>query len=287
MYGKGYQQQMSFLLENMYWKAALLGIVQGLTEFLPVSSTGHLVLAGKFLEIAPEESTFSAMFNIVVQLSSILAVVIYFRKQLLPAAFFKEEECRKETFALYWRTAVAVLPALGIGYLIKDHVEEWQKNPYIVAAALFIGGVILIFIEKVMKREKVIEKITDLPYIKAAGVGFFQCIAMIPGVSRSASTIIGGLALGLSRPLAAEFSFFLAIPTMAAASFYALLKHGGNLSLKEWIATAIGFIVSFLVSWGVIAWLMNFIRKRSFQVFGYYRIILAVIVVIYFLRTGK
>ena len=275
------------VFEPIFWKSALLGIVQGLTEFLPVSSTGHLVLVGKFLEIAPEESTFCAMFNIVVQLSSILAVVIYFRKELLPAAFFKEEQCRKDTLALYYRTAAAVLPALGIGYLIKDYVEEWQKNPYIVAAALFIGGIILIFIEKLMKREKVIEKITHLPYIKAVGVGFFQCIAMIPGVSRSAATIIGGLALGASRPLAAEFSFFLAIPTMAAASGYALLKHGGNLSLKEWIATGIGFVVSFLVSWGVIAWLMNFIRRRTFQVFGYYRIILAVIVVIYFLRTGK
>ena len=138
-----------------------------------------------------------------------------------------------------------------------------------------------------MKRENAIEKITQLPYIKAVGVGVFQCIAMIPGVSRSAATIIGGLALGASRPLAAEFSFFLAIPTMAAASGYALLKHGGNLSVKEWIATGIGFIVSFLVSWGVIAWLMNFIRRRTFQVFGYYRIILAVIVVIYFLWIRK
>ena len=274
-------------MEPVYWQSLLQGVIQGLTEFLPVSSTGHLVLAGKFLEIAPEESTFCAMFNIVVQLSSILAVVIYFRKQLLPEAFFREKECRKETLGLYWRTAAAVLPALGIGYLIKDYVEEWQKNPYIVAAALFVGGIVLIFIEKVMKREKVIEKITQFPYIKAVGVGFFQCIAMIPGVSRSAATIIGGLALGASRPLAAEFSFFLAIPTMAAASGYALLKHGGNLSIKEWIATGIGFIVSFLVSWGVIAWLMNFIRKRSFQVFGYYRILLAVFVVIYFFWLKK
>ena len=270
-----------------WFEAVLLGLIQGLTEFLPVSSTGHLVLVGKFLEIAPEESTFCAMFNVVVQLSSILAVVIYFRKELLPAAFFREEQCRKDTLALYYRTAAAVLPALGIGYLIKDYVEEWQKNPYIVAAALFAGGIILIFIEKWMKRENAIEKITQLPYIKAVGVGFFQCIAMIPGVSRSAATIIGGLALGASRPLAAEFSFFLAIPTMAAASGYALLKHGGNLSVKEWIATGIGFIVSFLVSWGVIAWLMNFIRRRTFQVFGYYRIILAVIVVIYFLWIRK
>ena len=113
------------VFEPIFWKSALLGIVQGLTEFLPVSSTGHLVLVGKFLEIAPEESTFCAMFNIVVQLSSILAVVIYFRKELLPAAFFKEEQCRKDTLALYYRTAAAVLPALGIGYLIKDYVEEW------------------------------------------------------------------------------------------------------------------------------------------------------------------
>lgn len=278
---------MTFLLDNMFWKAAVLGVIQGLTEFLPVSSTGHLVIAGKFLQIAPEDSTFCAMFNIVVQLSSILAVVIYFHKQLLPQEFFREEECRKNTLALYYRVSAAVLPALGIGYLIKDYVEEWQKNPYVVAGALFAGGVILIFIEKMMKREKVFEKISQLPFAKAVGVGFFQCIAMIPGVSRSASTIIGGLALGCSRPLAAEFSFFLAIPTMMAASSYALLKHGGNLSAKEWIATGIGFLVSFLVSWGVIAWLMSFIRKRSFQVFGYYRILLAVIVVIYFACIRK
>lgn len=278
---------MMSLTDGMFWKAAILGIVQGLTEFLPVSSTGHLVIAGKFLEIAPEESTFSAMFNIVVQLSSILAVVIYFWKQLFPVAFFREEEIKKKTLSLYFRIAAAVLPALGIGYLIKDYVEEWQKDPFIVAGSLFIGGIILIFIEKIMKKDKVIEKISSLTYKKAIGIGFFQCIAMIPGVSRSASTIIGGLALGCSRPLAAEFSFFLAIPTMAAASSYALLKHGGNLTAKEWIATGIGFSVSFLVSWGVIAWLMNFIRKRTFQVFGYYRILLAILVVIYFVWIKK
>lgn len=275
------------VVEGIFWKAAVLGIIQGLTEFLPVSSTGHLVIAGRFLEIAPEESTFCAMFNIVVQLSSILAVVIYFRKQLLPPDFFREKTTRDGTLALYYRICAAVLPALGIGYLIKDYVEEWQKNPYVVAGALFVGGIILIFIEKVMKREKVIEKVALLPYGKAVGVGFFQCIAMIPGVSRSAATIIGGLALGASRPLAAEFSFFLAIPTMAAASGYALLKHGGNLTKEEWIATVIGFVVSFFVSWGVIAWLMNFIRKRTFQAFGYYRIFLALLVVVYFLWLKK
>lgn len=270
---------------DLLWKAALQGIVQGITEFLPVSSTGHLILFGQLLEMG--NGSFVKMFDVVIQLASILAVVIYFYRKLIPPAIFHDPSVRRDTFSLWFKVIVGVLPILVIGFLCKDLVEKMHEQPLIVAGALFIGGILLLRIEEWFKREKTLNDFSELSCRTALWIGLIQCLAMIPGTSRSAATIIGALALGASRPLAAEYSFFLAIPTMAAASGYSLLKHGGALTGTEWLAMAIGFAVSFVVSWAVIAWLMNFIKRRTFQVFGWYRILLAIVVVIWIFFLKK
>ena len=270
-------------MDPIYWKSILLGIVQGLTEFLPVSSTGHLVLTGKLLALEEVESSFTSLYHVVIQFSSILAVLIYFRRTLLPVGLFREKEVFQKTFLIWLKAGVGVVPALGIGFLLRNCVEEWQKNPFIVAASLMLGGAVLLFIEDLFRKKTPDDSIETFSWKKVLGVGFFQCLALVPGVSRSASTIVGGLALGASRRLASEFSFFLAIPTMAAASSYSLLKHGTALTPRQWTALGIGFTVSFFVSWAVIAWLMDFIKRRSFKVFGVYRILLGLAVFAYFL----
>lgn len=264
---------------DLYLKAFLLGIIQGITEFLPISSTGHLILAGHFLDLG--DPSFSKMFNVVIQFGSILSVILYFHRKLLPVQLFTDETVRKKTFSIWWKVLAGLVPILVIGGLFGKHVEFLQEKPLVVAFALLIGGILLLKIEDWCKREDPIQDFEHLSWKKSVGIGLIQCLAMIPGTSRSASTIIGGLALGASRSLAAEFSFFLAIPTMGAASCYSLLKHGGGMTKEQWIATAIGFIVSFFVAWGVIAWLMNFIKTRTFKLFGYYRIILGAVVIIF------
>ncbi|MBO7147165.1 MAG: undecaprenyl-diphosphate phosphatase [Lentisphaeria bacterium] len=264
---------------DLYWKAALQGIVQGVTEFLPVSSTGHLILVGKFMDFGG--GSFTNLFNVVIQFASILAVVLYFHKTLIPAAMLKDAEIRMNTFRIWLKIIAGVMPILVIGFLSADLVEKMQDSPLVVAIALLIGGILLLKVEEWCRREKTVDNFQDLSYKTAVGIGLIQCLAMIPGTSRSASTIIGALALGASRPLAAEFSFLLAIPTMAAASGYSLLKHGSEITTQQAIALSIGFVFSFLVSWGVIAWLMNFIRTRDFKVFGWYRIALGIVVLGY------
>lgn len=265
---------------DMFWKAAVLGIVQGITEFLPISSTGHLILVDQFLHMA--EGPFSKMFNVVIQFGSILAVVIYFHKKLIPVAMFSDKKVCRDTLEIWFKTLAGVFPILLIGFLLASKIEMLQDSPLVVAAALLIGGVVLIKVEAWCRKEHPIETFHELSYTRAVLIGLIQCLAMIPGTSRSASTIIGGLALGASRTLAAEYSFFLAIPTMTAASGYSLLKHGGSMTTAQWGALAIGFLVSFFVAWAVIAWLMNYIRTRDFRGFGWYRIILGMIVIAYF-----
>lgn len=265
---------------ELIWKASLQGIVQGLTEFLPVSSTGHLILSGRFLDMG--QGGFITMFNVVIQLASILAVVICFHRKLIPAEMIRDQEVRKKTLGIWFRTAVGVIPILIIGFLAKDLVAEMQNSVLIVAGALFLGGVILLWVERSRSGGKKYQEIGEIPLKTALYIGLIQCIAMIPGVSRSGATIVGALALGCSRTAAAEYSFFLAVPTMAAASAYSLLKYGGRLSMTEWMALGAGFTVSFLVSWAVIAFLMRYIKTRTFEVFGYYRILLAAAVLLHF-----
>lgn len=247
---------------NDIFKAIILGIVEGITEFLPISSTGHLILVNQFISF---DEQFTKMFDIVIQLGAILSVVVFFRNKLL---HFK-----------WGKAIVGVLPALFIGALFKEKIEQLLFNPLTVAVALVIGGVALIVLEN-RKSDDKIKTIDALDYKAAFVVGIIQCFAMIPGTSRSAATIIGAMLLGCSRIVAVEFSFYLAVPTITAASVYSFYKSGMVLSSSELSILAVGFVVSFLVALAVIAGFMRFISKRDFKPFGYYRVILGVIVVI-------
>jgi undecaprenyl-diphosphatase len=261
---------------TLIFKSIILGIVEGITEFLPISSTGHLIVVNRFINFT---GNFATMFDITIQLGAILSVVVYFWNRLYPFSATNGSEHKKEVWDTWKKTIVGVLPALLIGGTLGHKVEERLFNPLVVAGALFVGGLVLIVIEN-RKRSDTITAVAALTYPTVIAIGFIQCLAMIPGTSRSAATIIGAMLLGASRPVAAEFSFFLAIPTMVAASAYSLFKHGATVSSAEWLALAVGFAVSFLVAWSVIAVFMKYIRKHNFKPFGYYRIILAVIIVI-------
>jgi undecaprenyl-diphosphatase len=263
---------------DLFLKPILLGILEGITEFLPISSTGHLIIVNRFMNFSGE---FANMFNIVIQLGAILSVIVFFRDRIFPFSPSKTPLQRNEIWNLWKKTLAGVVPALIIGGLLGDVIEEKLFNPTVVASALVIGGILLIFVERTRKDHK-FQTIGSMTYVTAVAIGFIQCIAMVPGTSRSAATILGAMLLGASRPLAAEFSFFLAIPTMTAASGYALMKTGIHLAPREWIALATGFVVSFLTAWGVIALFMNYIRKHSFEPFAYYRIILGIAVILYF-----
>lgn len=264
---------------NVFLSVIILGIVEGLTEFLPISSTGHLILMNQFISL---DENLAEVFNIVIQLGAILSVVIYFRKKLFPFGTLKTNLEKKATWDIWKKTIVGVIPALFFGALFDDHIKELLFNPITVSIALVLGGVILIAIEKKNTPGR-IQSIGMLSYKTAFFIGLIQCLAMIPGTSRSASTIIGAMLLGASRVVAAEFSFFLAIPTMAAASGYSLLKAYDMLSFSQLQVIAVGFIVSFLVAWAVIAGFMSYISKKDFKPFGYYRIILGCIVLLVYM----
>lgn len=259
-------------------KAVILGIVEGLTEFLPVSSTGHLIIVNEFVDFT---GGFAKMFDIVIQLGAILSVIVYFWHKLIPFGHSKTQLEKSQIWDIWKKTIVGVFPALVLGATLGKHIQEYLFNPITVALALLIGGIALIVLER-RKMQVQITSLASLSYRTAFFIGIVQCLAMIPGTSRSAATIIGAMLLGASRVVAAEFSFFLAIPTMFAASAYSLLKTGANLSMIQIQLLAIGFIVSFLVAWIVIAVFMKFISKRDFKPFGYYRIILGILILIYF-----
>ncbi|MCT4595850.1 MAG: undecaprenyl-diphosphate phosphatase [Anaeromicrobium sp.] len=257
--------------------SVILGIVEGLTEFLPVSSTGHLIIVNQFISFSDE---FTKMFDVVIQLGAILSVIVYFWDKLCPFGR-KNILARRRIINLWQKTIIGVIPALIIGALAADYIEELLFNPTTVAIALIVGGIILILVDRDNKRGS-INSIDMLDYKTAFIIGIIQCLAMIPGTSRSASTIIGAMFLGASRVVAAEFSFFLAIPTMVAASGYSLLKVGFNLTPDELKILGIGFGVSFIVALIVISVFMNYIKRKSFKVFGYYRIVLGALVLGYF-----
>lgn len=259
-------------------KAVILGIVEGLTEFLPVSSTGHLIIVN---EVVNFTGSFAKMFDIVIQLGAILSVIVYFWYKLFPFGNSKTPLEKSESWNIWKKTIVGVLPALILGATLGKHIEEYLFYPVTVALALIIGGIALIILERRETKEH-INSITSLSYQTAFFIGIIQCLAMIPGTSRSAATIIGAMLLGTTRVVAAEFSFFLAIPTLFAASAYSLLKTGFNLNTAQLQLLVIGFVVSFLVAWVVIAGFMKFITKKDFRPFGYYRILLGVFVLIFF-----
>lgn len=256
-------------------KAVALGIIEGITEFLPISSTGHLILANQFISFS---ESFTQKFDVIIQLGAILAVVLVYRNKLIP----NRENPLKASISLWLKIIVAVIPALFIGALFHHQIETILFNPITVSIALVFWGIVLIVLESVQFKSR-FNSIEAMGYGTALIIGFVQCLAMIPGTSRSAATIIGALVLGASRLVAVEFSFFLAIPTLVAASAYSMYKIGFDISSAELLVLAVGFVTSFLVAWGVIRFLLNYIAHRDFKLFGYYRIILGGIVLLYFL----
>ncbi|WP_423739208.1 undecaprenyl-diphosphate phosphatase [Clostridium thermarum] len=261
-------------------KSIILGIVQGITEWLPVSSTGHLILVEDFMPFNLSDG-FKEAFFVVIQLGSILAVILLFFRKLNPFDSSKRAEQRKDTLVLWTKIAVATVPAGIIGFLFDDMIEDALYNPTTVALTLIGYGIIFIIIENWNHKPK-INELSELSYKTAICIGLFQVLALIPGTSRSGSTIIGAVLLGTSRYIAAEFSFFLALPIMLAASGYKLLKVGMTFNPTEWAALGAGSLVAFLVSVFAIKFLMDYIKKHDFKVFGYYRIILGAIVLAYF-----
>ncbi len=265
----------------IFVKAALLGIVEGLTEFLPISSTGHMLLVDRFIALSPDKA-FNDAFMVIIQLPAVLAVVLYFWARLWP--FGKPLAERNATITLWTKIVAAFAPAAIIGFLLDDLIEKWLFNAVVVCMALIVGGVLLIVLET-RQRRPVIVSADAMSYARAVGIGFIQCLAMVPGTSRSAATIIGAMALGADRKTAAEFSFFLAIPTMLGATALKLLKNGLHFTGREWGALAIGAVVSFVVAYAVVAFLMRYIQRHDFKAFGYYRIVLGAIVLMLALMT--
>jgi undecaprenyl-diphosphatase len=267
-------------------KSIILGIVEGITEFLPISSTGHLILVNQFISF---DENFTKKFDVIIQLGAILSVIIIFYKRLFnlnpPTPFHIKGALRNvfksESFDLWKKVIIAVIPALFFGALLHDKIEKFLFNPITVSIALTIGGIILIILEKIKKHEK-ISSFKSINYKIAFFIGLIQCLALIPGTSRSAATIIGAMLFGCSRTLAVEFSFFLAIPTMIAATTFSLFKIGFQMTSHEAFILLIGFLVSFFTAWIVIKIFLNFISKKDFKTFGYYRIILGIIVLFYF-----
>lgn len=264
---------------NLFLIVIILGIVEGMTEFLPVSSTGHMILVENFIGNGVFSKNFMDSFLIIVQLGAILAVVIYFWNDLTP--FVKEREKLVSRVRLWLKVIIGVLPAAVIGFLLDDYISEYfMGNVFVVATTLIFFGIILIIIEKYYRTEGKIDSFGKLSYKLAFVIGFFQCLAMIPGTSRSGATIIGSLLLGLSRGVATEFSFFLAIPTMFGATLLKLIKNGVSFTAQEWQLIGVGSLVSFIVAYLVIKWFMSYIKKRDFVFFGVYRIILGILVLL-------
>lgn len=263
--------------------AAIIGIIQGITEWLPVSSTGHMILANEFIKL-PVSDAFWNMFLVVIQLGSILAVLFLYFHKLNPFSSKKSSNQKKQTINLWLKVIVGVIPAGIIGILFDDLVESALSGPIVVAIALIVYGILFIALEN-RKREPKIKTLNQLTYKTALQIGCFQILSLIPGTSRSGSTILGGIICGASREIAAEFSFFLAVPVMFGASLLRAVKFflsGVAVSGSEIGILITGVVVAFVVSVFAIKFLMGYIRKHDFKAFGYYRIILGIIVILYF-----
>ncbi len=255
--------------------SVILGLAEGVTEFLPISSTGHLILVNQWFSFSPQ---FTKLFDVVIQLGAVLAVVVYFWGKLWP--FGQGEAHRRSTFSLWGKTLVGVLPAIVFGALFGTKVEAKLFNPLVVGAALFLGGVVLVLVERRRPRATV-GTVADVSLGTAFCIGLVQCLALIPGTSRSAATIVGAMLLGASRPVAVEFSFYLAVPTIAAASAYSILKHGLTMTGSEAAFLVLGFAVTFFTALAVVRKFMGYIQHRSFTPFGYYRIALGLLVLLW------
>lgn len=268
-------------------KTVLLGIVEGITEWLPISSTGHLILADEFIKLNMT-GAFKEMFDVVIQLGAIMAVVVLYFHKLNPFSPKKNHREKMDTIVLWTKVILAVFPAAIIGILFDDWLNAHFYNPPVVAAMLIIYGILFIIIENRNKRtrRRPMNDLTRLSYGMALGIGVFQVLALIPGTSRSGATILGGILLGCSRTVAAEFSFFLGIPVMFGASFLKIFKFlakGNTFGSEEIIILLTGSIVAFVVSIIAIKFLLNYLKKNDFTVFGWYRVILGAILIGYWL----
>lgn len=255
-------------------KAIFLGIIEGITEFLPVSSTGHLILANEFIHLGSQE--FQNLFNVVIQLGAVLAIVVLFWKRLFPFYKSVREQERANTFRLYLLVLVGMLPAFFAWLFLDKYIEQALSSPLITAAMLVVYGIVILLVDK-GSRQGTIQSVYDIPFRLALFIGMFQCLAMVPGTSRSAATIIGALLLGIARPAAAEFSFFLALPAMAGASLVTLYKHASALSGNLHLVL-VGFVTAFAVALLVVRTFMKLIGRHTFRPFGYYRIALGLLV---------
>ena len=262
-------------------KVFILSLVEGLTEFVPVSSTGHMILVDQFLKLS-DNKVFVDAFKIIIQLGAILSVVVYYWKKIFPFAKGNTKQESMDIIAMWVKIVIAVIPAVILGLKFDDIIEEKFFNSLTVSIMLVFYGILLIWIETRKKKEEKIKSIKEMTIPLALGVGLFQCLAMIPGTSRSAATIIGGVLLGLNRVLATEFSFFLAIPTMLGATLLKIVKIGNALTMEEWFLIGLGFVLSFIFAYAVIKVFMDYIKKHDFKVFGYYRIILGIIILLLF-----
>ena len=268
-------------------KAVLFGIVEGITEWLPVSSTGHIILLDEFIRLNASDE-FKSMFDVVIQLGAILAVIVLFFHKLNPFAFrTKTKEERVQTWVLWFKVIAAIIPSGVVGVLLDDWMDANLHNGIVVSIALILYGIAFILVERrnTGKHLKTIGDVHAIDYKTALLIGAFQCLSLIPGTSRSGSTILGAILLGVGRSAGAEFSFFMAIPTMVGASGIKLLKFvrsGVGITGQEIVSLAVGCVVSFIVSLLVIKALMEYVRKHSFSAFGVYRIILGAVVLAYF-----
>jgi undecaprenyl-diphosphatase len=270
-------------------KAAIIGIIEGITEWLPISSTGHMILAEEIIPLQVSDM-FNEMFLVVIQLGAILAVCILYFDRLNPFSSKKSPQKKKQTFQLWLKVIIGCIPAGVLGVLFNDWFEEHFYNSYVVAATLILYGVLFIVLERHNKNKEFQVKSTmSLSYGKAFAIGCIQCLALIPGTSRSGSTILGAMVLGVSRPAAAEFSFFLSAPIMFGASLLKVvkfIKSGISITPVETQILIIGTVVAVVISILAIRFLMGYIQKHDFAAFGYYRIILGIIVLVYFFAVA-
>ncbi len=267
-------------------KAVIIGIVQGITEWLPISSTGHMILVDEFLKLDVSKE-FLDMFLVVIQFGSILAVLVLFFHKLNPFSPRKSAQEKRQTLGLWGKVIVGSIPAAVLGLLFNDLLTEYLYNYQTVALMLILYGILFIVLEnRNRKRRPRVNTLEQLDYKTAFAMGAFQVLAMIPGTSRSGSTILGAMFIGTSRFVAAEFSFFLAIPVMFGASGLRIVKYGLEtgfaISSTEWMVLLTGLVVAFVVSLAAIRFLMGFIKKHDFKPFGYYRIVLGILVLLYF-----
>jgi undecaprenyl-diphosphatase len=260
----------------IYLQAILLGILEGLTEFIPVSSTGHLIIGAHLLKVDHANIN---VFEIFIQLGAILAIVYEYRSMLIEKVLLIQTKSSQHFFI---NILIASIPAAVIGLLFHDHIKMYLFNPVPVSIALIIGGVLILFIEKQIKYKQ-LKNLEQLSKTNALGIGLFQCLALIPGTSRSGATIMGGLILKLDRKTATEFSFFLAIPIMFAATFYDLYKNYSSLSQEDTLFFLIGFVVSFFTALVIIRFLIKFVSNNDFKIFAYYRIIFGLFFLVVFI----